>query len=81
MKPTSLEILESNFNKLNDISNSCESLMRKIGQLQVDLFNHPDKDLERFLEEMNSKFSELHENLIEELERYENEKIAPEREA
>ena len=80
MEHTKLEILENNLNKLNDISNSCESLIRKIGHLQVDLFNHPDKDLEQFLDEMNFEFSELHEKLVEEIEMYENAKVVLERE-
>lgn len=77
MAEQSLEVIESNYNKLEDIKNSCESLVEKLGYLQVDLFNNPDKDLEKFLGEMNSKFSQLHQELVEVTTTYENTKLSP----
>lgn len=76
-KEQSLEVIESNYNKLADISNSCESLMQKIGQLQVDLFNNPDQKLEKFLGSINGKFSAAHQEIVEVFTEYEVEKYFP----
>jgi hypothetical protein len=74
---TNLDVIESNFHKLQDILNSTESLMGKIGQLQVDLFNNPDKDLEKFLNEINNSFSESHQKIEQAVHDYENNKVLP----
>jgi ABC-type transporter Mla subunit MlaD len=74
---TSIDVIERNFYKLEDILNSTESLMGKIGQLQVDLFNNPDKDLEKFLNEINNAFSESHEKIEQAVRDYENNKVLP----
>lgn len=76
-KNQSLEVIESNYNKLADISNSCESLMQKIGQLQVDLFNNPDAKLEKFLGNINGKFSAVHQDITTVFSEYEVEKYFP----
>lgn len=69
MEKSKLEIKEECLRKLEDIKNSCESLVEKVGHLQVDLFNNPDKELEKALDKLNNDFSndhvfisELHEN-------------------
>ena len=48
-----------------DITNTCESMVEKVGYLIVDLFNNPDAKLEKQLKEFNSKFSERHQELVE----------------
>ena len=60
MEKGSIEIKEDVLRKMEDIKNTAESLVVKIGHLQVDLFNHPDKELEKFLDTLNKTFSEKH---------------------
>jgi len=60
MEKSNLEIKEEFLRKIEDIKNSCESLVEKVGHLQVDLFNHPDKDLEKALDKLNNDFSNDH---------------------
>lgn len=43
--------------KLEDIANSQQSLIEKVGFIQVELLNHPDKVLERELNELNKRLS------------------------
>ncbi|WP_445734760.1 hypothetical protein [Mariniflexile sp.] len=65
MEKSNSEIQEDFLKKIEDIKNSCESLVEKVGHLQVDLFNHPDKDLEKALDKLNNDFSNNHEFLTE----------------
>lgn len=60
MEMGNIEIKEDVFRKMEDIKNTTESLVVKIGHLQVNLFNHPDKELEKFLDTLNKTFSEKH---------------------
>lgn len=46
---TEQEIEHDNYIKLLDILNSQESIAEKIGVIQVELFNHPDTQLEKEL--------------------------------
>ena len=58
-------------NKLEDIKNSQESIIDKINHVITDLFQNPDKDLEKGMENAHQKASENVEvisNLIEEYE-------------
>ena len=55
-----IEIKEEILRKLEDIKNTTESLVVKVGHLQVDLFNYPDKELEKFLDTLNKAFSDKH---------------------
>jgi len=48
------DISKANYAKLEDILNSQESIMEKIGVLQVELFNHPDKVLENQLDDLST---------------------------
>ncbi|WNM17855.1 hypothetical protein [Flavobacterium capsici] len=77
MKESNLESIQSHYNKLEDIKNSYESLMQKIGQLQVDLFNKPDRDLEKFLGTLNGKLSQVNQDLVDKTHEYYNEKLLP----
>jgi hypothetical protein len=71
------EVIEKNFRKLTDIKNTAESLMEKIGQLQAELFNNPDKDLENSLNEINNAISDNYQKIEEVVTGYENTKVLP----
>jgi predicted translin family RNA/ssDNA-binding protein len=71
MQKTELELREEHLRKIEDIMNSCESLVEKVGHLQVDLFNHPDKALEKALDKLNNDFSNDHEFITEVFHGYE----------
>tara|TARA_R110000868_G_scaffold348409_5_gene609519 strand:- start:18110 stop:18349 length:240 start_codon:yes stop_codon:yes gene_type:complete len=71
MEKSNVEIKEEYLRKLGDIMNSCESLVEKIGHLQVDLFNHPDKDLEKALDKLNNDFSNDHQFITEVFHQFE----------
>ncbi|HSQ46290.1 MAG TPA: hypothetical protein VLM44_05140 [Lutibacter sp.] len=60
MEKGNIEIKEEILRKLEDIKNTTESLVVKIGHLQVDLFNYPDKELEKFLDTLNKAFADKH---------------------
>jgi hypothetical protein len=65
MEKGTIEIKEDVLRKLEDIKNTAESLVVKIGYLQVDLFNHPNKELEKMLDDLNKAFSEKHLRIYE----------------
>ena len=71
MEPTALELKEERLRKIADLMNSCESLVEKVGHLQVDLFNNPDKELEKALNKLNNDFSNDHTFLTEIFHGYE----------
>ncbi len=73
------EAIINNYQKLEDIKNTTESLMGKIGQLQVDLFNNPDKELEKFLNEVNNDLDATFQKIEEVVTDYEKNKVAPAR--
>jgi len=70
MEKASIEQQEEFLRKLEDIKNSCESLVEKVGHLQVDLFNYPDKDLEKALNKLNNDFSNDHIYISEVVDTY-----------
>ncbi|WP_372754821.1 hypothetical protein [Mariniflexile sp.] len=72
MEKSKLELKEEFLRKIEDIKNSCESLVAKVGHLQVDLFNHPDKDLEKSLDKLNNDFSNQHVYITELWHAYED---------
>ena len=72
MEKSNLELKEEFLRKIEAIKNSCESLVEKVGHLQVDLFNHPDKDLEKALDKLNNDFSNDHEFITEVWHAYED---------
>ncbi len=76
-KEIPFEVLESNYHKLEDLKNCVESLNQKIGYLQVDLFNHPDQKLEKFLGEFNGKMTEIHNGVIAAFTSYQEDKYYP----
>lgn len=72
MEQTKLQLKEEHLRKIEDIMNTCESLVEKVGHLQVDLFNDPDKELEQALNKLNNDFSKDHEFITEVFHGYEN---------
>ena len=72
MEKTELQLREEHLRKIEDIMNTCESLVEKVGHLQVDLFNHPDKELEKALDKLNNDFSNDHEFITEVFHGYES---------
>jgi hypothetical protein len=76
-KEQPFEVIESNYHKLEDIKNSCESLIQKIGQLQVDLFNYPNAKVEKVLGNWNGSFSNVHQDIVEVFTEYETEVYFP----
>ena len=72
MEKSDLELRREYLRKLEDIKNSCESLVEKVGHLQVDLFNHPDKELEKVLDKLNNDFSNDHAFITKACEAYAN---------
>ena len=61
--------MQGMMNKLEDIKNSQESIIDKINHVITDLFQNPDKELEKGMENAHQKASENVEvisNLIEE---------------
>lgn len=71
MQKTELDYKKDILRKLKDIKNSQESLIEKIGHVQVDLFNHPDKVLEEKLNHMNTDASKEFEFIDQVIEDYE----------
>ena len=47
MDESKIEQMRSTLNKLEDIKNSQESIIDKINHVITDLFQHPDKELEK----------------------------------
>ena len=72
MEKSNLEIKEEFLRKIEDIKNSCESLVEKVGHLQVDLFNHPHSNLEKAMDKLNNDFSNDHLFISELCETYES---------
>ena len=66
------DIQKKYLRKLEDILNTCESLVEKVGHLQVDLLNNPDKDLEECLEKLNCDFSSNHQYITQVLHLFED---------
>ena len=58
-------------NKLEDIKNSQLSIIDKINHVITDLFQHPDKDLEKAMEDAHQKSSENVDSISEVIEDYE----------
>ncbi|MEO6347024.1 MAG: hypothetical protein ABIO60_03855 [Aquaticitalea sp.] len=71
MEKTKIDLMEEHLRKIEDIMNSCASLVEKVGHLQVDLFNDSDKDLEKALDKLNNDFSNDHTYITEVWHTYE----------
>lgn len=58
MDQEKLDQMRAILSKLEDIKNSQESVIDKINHVITDLFQHPDKDLEKAMEEAHQKSSD-----------------------
>ncbi|WP_167598761.1 hypothetical protein [Leeuwenhoekiella sp. ZYFB001] len=63
--------METMLHKLEDIKNSQESIIDKINHVITDLFQNPDKDLEKAMEDAHQKASDNVEKIAEATEEYE----------
>lgn len=63
--------MRATLSKLEDIKNSQESILDKINHVITDLFQNPDKDLEKAMEEAHQKASDNVDAIREAIEEYE----------
>jgi len=71
MEQEKFEQVHSIVNKLEDIKNSQESIIDKINHVITDLFQHPDKKLEKAMEKAHQRASDNIDALAEVIEDYE----------
>jgi uncharacterized coiled-coil protein SlyX len=71
MEQEKFEQVHSILNKLEDIKNSQESIIDKINHVITDLFQHPDKKLEKAMEKAHQRASDNIDALREVIEDYE----------
>ena len=63
--------MQGMLNKLEDIKNSQESIIDKINHVITDLFQNPDKDLEKVMEAVHEKASANVDKIAEAIDEYE----------
>ncbi|MBT8294983.1 MAG: hypothetical protein KJP01_07770 [Gramella sp.] len=71
MDQEKLDHMRSTLNKLEDIKNTQHSLIDKINHVITDLFQHPDKNLEKVMEDAHQKASDNIDAVKEAMEEYE----------
>ncbi|MFO7721277.1 MAG: hypothetical protein R6W85_12680 [Gillisia sp.] len=71
MDEAKMEQMRSMLNKLEDIKNSQESIIDKINHVITDLFQNPDKELEKAMEVAHQNSSDNVEVIREIIEDYE----------
>ena len=71
MDQAKLDHMRSMLNKLEDIKNTQSSLIDKINHVITDLFQHPDKNLEKVMEDAHQKASDNIDAVREAMEDYE----------
>lgn len=71
MEQAKFNEMEAMLHKLEDIKNSQESILDKINHVITDLFQNPDKDLEKVMEAAHQKASENVDKIREAIEDYE----------
>jgi len=71
MEQEKFEQVHSILNKLEDIKNSQESIIDKINHVITDLFQHPDKKLEKAMEKAHQRASDNIDALREVIDDYE----------
>lgn len=71
MEQSKYDQMQAMLNKLEDVKNSQESIIDKINHVITDLFQHPDKDLEKAMESAHQKASDNVEKISEAIETYE----------
>lgn len=70
MEKSKTDIMKEIKVKLEDILNSQESLIEKMAHVEVDLLNHPDKELETQLSDIHTDAANCYEKIFETLEKY-----------
>tara|TARA_B100002003_G_C14013623_1_gene489010 strand:+ start:344 stop:649 length:306 start_codon:yes stop_codon:yes gene_type:complete len=71
MDQEKIDNMRSTLNKLEDIKNSQESIIDKINHVITDLFEHPDKELEKAMEDAHQRSSDNIDAVNEAIEAYE----------
>ncbi len=71
MDQEKLDHMRSTLNRLEDIKNTQSSLIDKINHVITDLFQHPDKNLEKVMEDAHQKASDNIDAVREAMEEYE----------
>ena len=71
MDEAKMEQMRSLLNKLEDIKNSQESIIDKINHVITDLFQNPDKELEKAMEIAHQNSSDNVDAIREIIEEYE----------
>ncbi|HLT49385.1 MAG TPA: hypothetical protein VKZ90_02965 [Aequorivita sp.] len=71
MDQAKYNVMETMLHKLEDIKNSQKSIIDKINHVITDLFQHPDKDLEKAMEAAHERASENVDKIREAIEDYE----------
>ena len=66
-----LEVMNSVLIKLEDIKNTQQSLIEKIGVLEIELFDIQSKDLDEELEKVSTQASNSFETITEAIEAFE----------
>jgi len=71
MDQKKLDHMRSTLNKLEDIKNTQSSIIDKINHVITDLFEHPDKNLEKVMEDAHQKASDNIDAVRDAMEEYE----------
>jgi chromosome segregation ATPase len=71
MDQEKLDHMRSMLNRLEDIKNTQSSIIDKINHVITDLFQHPDKNLEKVMEDAHQKASDNIDAIREAMEEYE----------
>ncbi|CAN5169526.1 hypothetical protein BH23BAC2_BH23BAC2_10470 [soil metagenome] len=71
MDQEKFEQMHTILNKLEDIKNSQASIIDKVNHVITDLFQHPDKDLEKAMEDVHQNASDNVDTMTEIIEDYE----------
>ena len=70
MEQAKYDQMQAMLTKLEDIKNSQESIIDKINHVITDLFENPDKDLEKVMEEAHQRASDNVDKIRESMEEY-----------
>ena len=71
MEQAKYDQMQTMLNKLEDIKNSQESIIDKINHVITDLFQNPDKDLEKVMEAAHQRASDNVDKIRDAMEEYE----------
>lgn len=71
MEQAKYDQMQTMLNKLEDIKNSQESIIDKINHVITDLFQNPDKELEKVMEEAHQRASDNVDKIRAAMEEYE----------